>query len=148
MRCVNGRFAFALLVCSLAAPLAALAQSTPVATPVGTPATIPATTAVSVAVDLAAHKEYMVRTADIMRGGTADLLVFARSYYDLVSPTGFDYRAPWDPQGAELQPRSLAAPATWTDWASAHGELNEGFVAGIPSLAYYDILLDAGVSGA
>jgi hypothetical protein len=62
----------------------------------------------------------MVGTADSMRGGTADPLVFARSYYDLVSATGFDYRAHWDQHGAELQPQLVAARATSTDRASAY----------------------------
>lgn len=150
MRRVQGLVAVTVLALTLVAPAAARAQATPDATP-GTPPTplgTPAATPISAGSDLAALKAYMVANADQMRAGTVDLLAFAQFYYDLASTVGFDYQALWDQHGAEIQPELAAARVTWTERASAHYELNEGLVAGIPSLAYYDVLLDAGVSGA
>lgn len=137
MRRVQGIVAVAVLALTLSMPGFALAQSS-----VTTPA------AGTAGVDLAALKDYMVDNANVMRGGTTEVLAFAQSYYDLAATVNFDYQALWDQHGAELQPQLIAARAAWTERASAHYEFNEGLVAGIPSLVYYDLLLDAGVSGA
>ncbi len=139
MRRFQGLVAIAVLVLTLLAPVLTLAQASPPTPSVG---------AASEGVDLASLKDYMVDNAAIMRGGTTEVLAFAQSYYDLASTVNFDYQALWDQHGAELQPQLIAARTAWTDRASAHYELNEGLVAGIPSLVYYDLLLDAGVSGA
>ncbi len=151
MRRVQGLVVAVMLAITVSTPFATLAQSTPEATPagsVGTPAATPVGTPISGDADLASLKGYMVQNADLMRTGTSDLLAFAQSYYDLASSVGFDYQALWDQHGAEIQPRLAAARLVWSEQAHGHYELNEGLVAGVPSLAYYDVLIDAGPTGA
>lgn len=137
---------------SLLAGGPALAGSTPVATPGSTPAATPiagtpAATPVAGPADLGALKAYMVGNADLMRAGTSELLASAQRYYDLAAAAGFDYQALWDAQGPAVMAELQAARVTWAEEAHGHYELNEGLVAGIPSLAYYDVLIDAGPSG-
>lgn len=140
---VKGLAALAVLALLLSGPVVASAQSTPAATP-GTPNTMPVTGEA----DLEALKGYMVQNANLMRTGTSDLLVFARVYYDLASSVDFNYQALWDQHGTEIQPQLAAARLVWSEQAHGHYELNEGLVAGVPSLAYYDVLIDAGPTGA
>jgi hypothetical protein len=116
----------------------AFAQTTPEATP---------GTAAAGSADLAALKDYMVGNGDQMAAGVTELLDFAQGYYDLAESVDFDYQALWDQHGAEIQPQLEAARVAWSEEAHGHYELNEGLVAGIPSLAYYDVLIDAGPTG-
>jgi hypothetical protein len=121
----------AALISGLLAPSIAMAQATPSATP-----------------DLASLKAQMITNTTDMREGTTEVLAFATWYYDLAKGLDFDYQAIWDQHGAEIVPQLEAARESWINKAHANYELSEGLVAGVPSLSYYDGLIDAGPRGA
>jgi Imelysin len=98
--------------------------------------------------DLAGLKTYMVDHVTKMKSGTAEVLAFAQQYYDLAKAANFDYQALWQQHGAELVPMLEQARQQWSEDAHGNYELNEGMVAGIPALSHFDVLIDAGPSGA
>ena len=98
------------------------------------------------AADLEAVKDYAREQAELMKAATADLEATAQSYYDIVAGYDFDYQAVWDAEGETLAELIFTARDQWLQ-ASTHYELDEGIVAGVPSLAYYDTWIDAGPSG-
>ncbi len=83
-----------------------------------------------------------------MKAGTAELLTLSERYYDLAQAAGFDYAALWRDHGPEIGPLLDHARLAWTEEAHGNYEFNEGMVAGVPSLAFYDTRLDAGPSRA
>ena len=80
-----------------------------------------------------------------MKAGTTALRATAEAYYAVIEGAGFDYAAAWAADQAELLQLVTDAKAQWLE-ASAHYELNEGLVGGVPSLSYYDTWIDAGPS--
>ena len=98
-------------------------------------------------VDLAAVKGYVVDQANQMKSGTAPLRTTIERYYAIIEAARFDYAAAWSGNQAELTELLTTAKEHWL-LASRHYELNEGLVAGVPSLSYYDAWIDAGPSGA
>lgn len=96
--------------------------------------------------DLEAVKAYAREQAELMKVATADLEATAQSYYDTLASYDFDYQAAWDAEGEALAEMVLTAREQWLE-ASTHYELDEGIVAGVPSLAFYDTWIDAGPSG-
>jgi len=121
----------AALISGLLTPSIAMAQATPSANP-----------------DLASLKAQMITNTTDMREGTTEVLDFATWYYDLAKSVDFDYQALWDQHKDEIVPRLEAARTSWVEKAHANYELSEGLIAGVPSLSYYDGLIDAGPSGA
>ncbi len=97
--------------------------------------------------DLAAVKAYLVEHVAKSKAGTADLATLAQEYYDLAEASDFDYEALWDEHGEEIETLLADARRVWVEEASTNYELSEGLVAGVPSLAYYDVWIDAGPSG-
>ena len=67
-------------------------------------------------------------------------------YYQLAEASGFDYAALWAANPAEVSAALNDAKSAWMA-ASPLYEQMEGIVAGTPSLAEYDVILDAGTSG-
>lgn len=100
-----------------------------------------------VVADLDAIKSYALENAASMKEGTEGFLAAAQSYYDLIEAAGFDYEAAWADNSAELTALLDEAKAQWLV-ASTFYETDEGIVAGVPSLAYYDTWIDAGPTGA
>jgi hypothetical protein len=98
--------------------------------------------------DLAGLKTYMVDHAASLTGGTDKVLSLSQQYYDLAKESNFDYDALWDAHAEELKPWIEEARTTWAEDAHGNYELIEGMVAGIPSLSHFDVLIDAGPSGA
>ena len=86
--------------------------------------------------DLTAVKQYTLDNAQQMKQGTAQLLTTAQAYYSLVESNGFDYQAVWNNHAGEAAPLVADAKAAWL-LASTHYELDEGIIAGVPSLAFY-----------
>jgi hypothetical protein len=80
-----------------------------------------------------------------MQSGAQDLQAAAQAYYDFVAVQDFDYEAAWS---ANPDAAASLIGATKEAWATAsqYYELNEGIVAGVPSLATYDVWIDAGPS--
>ena len=97
--------------------------------------------------DLSAVKDYALDNSRQMKAGTAALAETAAAYYELVAAHNFDYAAAWAADGPALA--QLVADAK-THWTTAHTsyELDEGIIAGVPSLAFYDVWIDAGPSAA
>lgn len=97
-------------------------------------------------VDLAAVKAFALEQAGLMKGGTERLAAIAGRYYVLVSATGFEYETAVEQNPQEMPGLAFAARDAWIT-ASTHYELDEGIVAGVPSLADFDVWIDAGPSG-
>ena len=101
------------------------------------------------AVDLNAVKEYALENAAIMQTATASLADVAQDYYDLVqqarenNPDADPYEQLWADSQDEISALVMQARDLWLD-ASTYYELDEGIVAGVPSLAHYDVWIDAG----
>jgi hypothetical protein len=98
--------------------------------------------------DLDSLKAQMITNVTDMKAGTAEVLAFAQWYYDQAKAVNFDYQALWDQRHDEIVSRLTDARAAWVDKAHANYELSEGLVAGVPSLSSFDVLIDAGPSGA
>ncbi|NOK58595.1 MAG: hypothetical protein GFH27_549279n401 [Chloroflexi bacterium AL-W] len=97
------------------------------------------------AADLSAVKEYVVANAVAMKRASEAYAAAAQSYFEIVQDADFDYEAAWNDQQDVLGPLLIQSKQHWLD-ASLYYELNEGIISGVPSLAVYDTLLDAGVS--
>jgi hypothetical protein len=98
------------------------------------------------AVDLSGIKSYLVDQATALKDVTAKLKMHADTYYRLAEAAQFDYAALWETEGPVVITELEAARAVWME-ASPLYEQMEGIVAGTPSLAGYDVILDAGASG-
>ena len=98
--------------------------------------------------DLGALKTYLTEHSAALNEGATELQVWAQSYYDAAEAVGFDYQALWDTHSTTLPTEIETARAVWTEQAHGNYELAEGLVAGIPSLAEFDVWLDAGLSDA
>ncbi len=95
-------------------------------------------------IDLAPVRDYSVRYAKAMRAETERLRRLAERYHELAKAGGFDYKnLAANKEVAEILKDGKQA------WVDAHNnyELNEGIVAGVPSLSKYDVILDAGTPG-
>jgi hypothetical protein len=98
------------------------------------------------AADLSAIKTYSLDQAAQMQEHTAVLAQIADRYYTLLEEAEFDYEAAWEANQAELAGLIAAAQQEWIAASNLY-ELNEGIVAGVPSLSYFDVWIDAGPSG-
>jgi hypothetical protein len=99
------------------------------------------------AADLAGIKSYLVDKAAALRVNTDALKRAATQYYFLAEGVQFDYQRLWSEQPDLTRTALNDARAAWLA-ASPTYEQIEGVVAGVPSLAEYDVILDAGASGA
>ena len=97
--------------------------------------------------DLSGVKEYLLDHTAALAGASADFLAAAEQYYDLAEAAGFDSGALWEQSGAEVGPLLERLKEIWIAANPAYEEM-EGVVAGTPSLAEYDVILDAGSSAA
>lgn len=103
--------------------------------------------------DLAAIKAYAVEQAAQMAAAVARFRTGAEQYHAAVAyaaaaqPDANPYEYLWQQHPAAL--RQLVEQMR-TDWfeSSLHYELNEGIVAGVPDLAFYDAWIDAGPAAA
>ncbi len=99
--------------------------------------------------DLGAVKAYAVEQASLMKEATASLRAGAEKYYAAIAqikadqPDANPYEVLWanHPDATKALIEGMRA-----DWMTAHNhyESNEGIIAGVPSLAYYDGWIDAG----
>lgn len=123
-----------------------LAACAPQAAPTVNPAADDSNSAVA---DLAAVKAYAVDQASRMKEATAAFRAGAEKYHAAIAQIKADhpdenpYEYLWTnhPDAAKALLEQMRA-----DWfeASTHYELNEGIVAGVPALAFYDGWIDAG----
>ncbi len=88
-------------------------------------------------------KRYLLQHTTKLAGFTKDFRVVANRYYAAAKRSGFSYP---ELAGNAAVKRDLArAKALWIN-ANPYYEQVEGVVAGTPSLAVYDVILDAGSS--
>jgi hypothetical protein len=90
-------------------------------------------------------KTYLLRQTAELSKHTAQLKTQAEQYYQLAQVANFDYATLWNTQRDQVAPLLLDAKETWQQANPAY-ERMEGVVAGVPSLAEYDVILDAGGS--
>jgi hypothetical protein len=95
---------------------------------------------------VAAVKGFLVDYGDRMLADTQAMETAAQRYYDILKAENFDYAKAALAHGPELQ---ALVEEMRQSWLKAHDNYEnvEGIVAGIPSLADYDLILDAGAPG-
>lgn len=93
--------------------------------------------------DLDAVKQFALDNGAEMYTATQAYLATTQAYYDIIASHDFDYEAAWTADGEELATLIADARVQWLE-ASLYYETNEGIIAGVPSLAYYDVWIDAG----
>ena len=87
-------------------------------------------------------KTYLLSYAGQMSSNALAFQAATTEYYDAVKAANFDYTKAWG-DGATLRPILLKMRETWNNADNAY-ESVEGIVAGVPSLADYDVILDSG----
>jgi hypothetical protein len=105
------------------------------------------TTEATAAPQLDGVKDYLLDHTGQLTGFTADFQSAAEEYHALAEEAGFDYEALWAEHGEDLAPMLEDMKASWIE-GNPYYERMEGVVAGTPSLAEYDVILDAGSSAA
>lgn len=98
-------------------------------------------------VDLTAIKTYLQTNVAELQAAADTLDAAAQAYYDLAEGAGFDYAALWTSEKVGVITALIEARSAWLA-ASPLYEQVEGVVAGVPSLSEFDVILDAGASGA
>lgn len=96
--------------------------------------------------DLSGIKTYLVDKSAELTTSSKSLKEASDKYYQLAEASGFDYAAMWKANPSEVSAALNDAKSAWMV-ASPLYEQMEGIVAGTPSLAEYDVILDAGASG-
>lgn len=130
-----------LLIGSLVAALAGCGVATPTTAPTTAPAadTAPA--------DLGGIKDYLLGQTAALTAATGELKAASDRYFALAEDAGFDYAALWSAQRDAVVAELEAARAAWITASPAYEKM-EGIVAGTPSLAQFDVDLDAGAAAA
>jgi hypothetical protein len=95
------------------------------------------------ATDLSAVKDYLLDHTSRLQADTAKLASQADAYYALAKSAGFDYAALLAYHRDEVAQMVEQMQDTYIDANPAYEEM-EGVVAGVPSLADYDVIIDAG----
>ena len=126
------RYGTALVVAAVAVAVAA-----------GTSAATPSQAAPGA--NLAPTKTYLLTHTSKLRGFTARFQREANRYYALAKASDFDYASLWASKRSAIKPILARAKAQWIE-GNPYYERVEGVVAGTPSLAVYDVILDAGSS--
>ena len=98
-------------------------------------------------VNLQPVKDYSLTHAASLQSEAQALAGVADEYYTLIAAFDFDYAAAWAARSQELSALSAQAKQRWLAASTAY-EVNEGIIAGVPSLAQFDVWIDAGPSGA
>jgi Imelysin len=94
-------------------------------------------------VDLGAVKEYLLAHTERLVNDSAASRANAEAYYDLAKSVDFDYDRLLDEHRAEVNKLVRQAQRDFVKANPAYEEM-EGVVAGVPSLADYDVIIDAG----
>jgi hypothetical protein len=93
--------------------------------------------------DLAAIKDYLLAHTERLVADTGAVRQNAEAYYELAKSTDFDYDRLLDEHRAEVRRLVRRAQTGFAKANPAYEEM-EGVVAGVPSLAEYDVIVDAG----
>ncbi len=90
-------------------------------------------------------KSYLLQHTALLQGFTRDFQKLGTRYHALAQATSFDYARLWTTRRGEVSSLLRKAKAAWIE-GNPYYERAEGVVAGTPSLAVYDVILDAGSS--
>ena len=121
--------ALALTACGSDDSSSESSESTPAATEAGT--------------DLAAIKTYLLDHTQRLSSDVATMKENAQEYHDLAEQSGFDTKKMLADNREEVEKLLADAKKTYADANPAYEEM-EGVVAGVPELADYDVIIDAG----
>lgn len=102
-------------------------------------------TSAAAAGEFAAVKSYLLDHSADLQQSTAKLKQQADEYYSLAEASGFDYQKMLDENRAQVSELVTGMQGTFRT-ANPQYEEAEGVVAGVPELADYDVILDAGSS--
>ncbi|MEA2330330.1 MAG: hypothetical protein QOH58_468 [Thermoleophilaceae bacterium] len=131
------RPALAAAACTLALALAACGDEEPSSERTET------STVAAEGADLAAIKDYLLEHTERLVADTGAIRENAEAYHALAEAAHFDYASLLDEQRAEVR-RLVRAAQRFFARANPSYEEMEGVVAGVPSLAEYDVIIDAG----
>ncbi len=93
--------------------------------------------------DLQPVKDFLLEHTEQLNADVTKLREGAERYYALAEAAGFDYGKLLADKRDEVKAFVEDAQATFTDANPAYEQM-EGVVAGVPSLADYDVIIDAG----
>ena len=93
--------------------------------------------------DLAAIKDYLLNHTERLASDSGAIRQNAEAYYRLAESTDFDYARLLDAHRSEVRRIVRRAQRDFAEANPAYEEM-EGVVAGVPSLAEYDVIIDAG----
>ena len=103
-------------------------------------------TATTATANLGAIKSYLLSHTDRLETETQKLADDSQAYYDLAESHNFDYDKLLAEDRDEASKLITSMQATFRRANPAYEEM-EGVVAGVPSLAEYDVTIDAGADG-
>jgi Imelysin len=107
----------------------------------------PTQAAGAAASDLSAVKAFLGDHTGRLVGFTEELERLAARYHELAEAEGSNLESLWARRADEVGPLLQELKATWVE-GNPYYERVEGIVAGTPSLAEYDVIIDAGSSAA
>ncbi len=108
--------------------------------------TAPASTAAAApAGEFAGTKEHLLSQSAQLSDWTTQFAGLGQQYYDLAEASNFDYAKLWADKGPEVATLLAETKESWIEGNPLY-ERMEGIVAGVPTLAEYDVILDAGSS--
>jgi Imelysin len=93
--------------------------------------------------DLGAIKDYLLSHTERLVGDSGAVRENAEAYYELAKSNDFDYAALLDEHRAEVRRLVVGGQEAFAKANPAYEQM-EGVVAGVPSLADYDVIIDAG----
>jgi len=96
--------------------------------------------------DLAAVKDYLLSHTERLVADSAALRENAEAYYKLAKSEDFDYQRLLDDHSAKVRRLVTQGQRDFAEANPAYEQM-EGVVAGVPSLADYDVIIDAGSDG-
>jgi len=96
--------------------------------------------------DLAAIKDYLLAHTERLTADSGAVRQNAEDYYELAQAEDFDYTRLLDEHRAEVRRLVREAQRDFAKANPAYQQM-EGVVAGVPSLADYDVIIDAGSDG-
>ena len=94
---------------------------------------------------LAGVKTYLTGQTQKLVGFTEEFKADSEQYYALAGESDYDLAQLWEAKSAEVGPLIEKLKTSWIDGNPLY-ERMEGIVAGVPSLAEYDVIIDAGAS--
>ena len=97
------------------------------------------------AADLGGVKVYLLGRSKSLVREVAGQRTRSERYYSLAKASNFDYGALWRQHRSEVSKLLVASKASFSRSHQAYEE-EEGIIAGVPSLARYDVILDSGTS--